>query len=148
MGTRAAISVLATAATLLFERGKSRILNVLQGEESLKALKLDLIRPSVFLGLLCTALVLWKIRNPINHGWLTSLGVQTSTAYYLGKWIESKVSPFDEPLLPFLDHLIINTLVVLTFSAVSYTIEHVLNCGAHLSWIIYCCLLFAVLYNI
>ena len=142
------ICVLVTAATLLFEKGKSRAVGILKGERSLHDVKFELIRPSVILGLLCTALMVVickkmegtkKIPSPnsISFEGIPWIYLGNTIGYHVGKWFETKMSANDETFLPFFDQLIINILFVISFSSVSFVIEHILNCGAHLSWLIY-----------
>ena len=140
---------LVAATRLLFQRGNSRAIEVIQGKRSIEDFKLDLFRPSVLLGLLCTALVVqisWRLereirdntRNIINLEWVPWVYLGSEVVLCcVGKWIEVNLFGIDEALTPIMDMFIINILFMACFLPFIFLIEKTFSSQAHLSWLIY-----------
>merc|ERR1712179_477015 len=130
---------LTTFSRLMLGEGQKGIPDLLSGEKSVWNLKTEILKPSVTVGLLCAAMVIVigkKIKSSSHMDFLPWALI----ADQAGKRVTVMLTRYDEPLTPVLEELLLSTLFLAVFLLLTFLIEEWMNLGAHVSWILYCCI--------
>ena len=134
-----------TFGSLLSQKAKPRILNIMTGRGSWQDLKNDLLKPSTLGGTVITALVLAsreQIREKTGGEWFFVAWLWAEVAKQIGSFTIASLTPYDIAMTPAVDQLLLSTVFSVIFLAVTYVGERVLpkeSVGAHLSWLLYLC---------
>ena len=126
-----------TFGSLLSQKAKPRILDIMRGAGSWQDLKNDLLKPSTLAGTIITALVL-AFREQIreeNGEWFFAL-LWEEAAKQIGSFTIASLTPYDIAMTPAVDQLLLSTVFSVIFLVVTHVGERVLpteSVGAHLS---------------
>ena len=138
------VLTMSTFGSLLSQKAKPRILDIMTGSGSWRDLKNDLLKPSALGGTVITTLVLAsreQIREKNEGEWLFAW-LWAEAAKQIGSFTIASLIPYDIAMTPAVDQLLLSTVFSVIFLAVSFVGERVLPAeflGAHLSWLLYFC---------